>query len=372
MALRIGSATTLTLGAEIKAINYAVANGADVINMSLGSDIWSKAERAAIARAGKHGVLVVIAAGNGSSDNDVQFFASDASHATVAAAPSYPASYTLKNILSVAATNDRDNYAYFSQCRGIVPLWECGFTNWGHDSVDVAAPGVDILSTVTQGVGQTFADYEYFDGTSMASPLVAGIAGLVLSDHPGYSAVQVKNAIMHSVDRPTSLKLFDSWGDVEGVGKKPLTGRFTRTFGRVNADAALTASTANATPQTDGNIDGARLIKSKRTGSLSWPADANDVYRKRLAKGTKYHVVLNGPKGQDFDLWVWKPGTKEIFQFTPGCFMKGGACPALEAVSAGDTANEAVTFKAPKTGVYYIQANGWFSAGHYTLTIKKV
>jgi subtilisin family serine protease len=372
MALRIGSATSLTLGAELKAINYAINNGADVINMSFGSDVWSKSERNAINKAGKHGILVVIAAGNASADNDIQFYDSDGSHSTVASAPSYPATYTLKNILTVAATNDRDNYAYFSQCRGFIALWKCGFTSWGHDSVDVAAPGVDILSTVKRGQGSAFPDYEYFDGTSMAAPLVAGIAGLVLSEHSGYTPIQVKNAIMRSVDHPTSLKLYDSWADVVKVGKAALSGKFTRTHGRVNALAALSASTTNATPVTDGNIDGARSIKGKRTGSVSWPADANDVFKKRLVKGSKYHVVLNGPTGRDFDLWVWKPGTKEIFQFTPGCFKSGGACPAFEAVSAGKTADEAVTFKAPKTGVFYIQVNGWYSGGNYTLTIKKV
>jgi subtilisin family serine protease len=373
MALRIGTATSLTLGAEVKAINYAINNGADVINLSLGSPIWSKSERAAINKAGKHGILVVIAAGNASSDNDIDFYASDNAHATVASAPSYPASYTLKNILAVAASNDRDQYAYFSQCRGFVPLWECGFTSWGHDSVDVAAPGVDILSTVKLNQGSVDGnDYEFFDGTSMATPLVAGIAGLVMSEHPGYGPVQVKNAIMNSVDHPSSLKLFDAWGDVTKVGKKALIGHFTRTHGRVNAFEALTGSTSSATPQTDGNIDGARLIKGKRTGTVSWPADDNDVYKKKLVKGAKYDVVLNGPAGRDFDLWVWRPGTKEIFQFTAGCFVKHGPCPALQAFSISNTADEEVVFKAPKTGTFYIQVNDWYSSGSYTLTVKKV
>jgi subtilisin family serine protease len=372
MALRVGTVKSLTLGAELKAINYAIANGADVINMSFGSSIWSKSERSAINNAGKHGVLVVIAAGNGSSDNDIQFYDADGAHLVAAIAPAYPATYTLKNILAVAATNDRDNYAYFSQCRGDIPLWKCGFTNWGHDSVDVAAPGADILSTVKVGQGTTFPNYEFFDGTSMATPLVAGIAGLVLSEHSGYSAIQVKNAIMNSVNRPDSLKLYDSWADVVGLPKKALTGRFTRTQGRVNAFKALMAPTTNATPKTDGNIDHARRIRARRTGSVAWPADANDVFKKKLVKGSKYHVVLNGPRGRDFDLWVWRPGTKEIFQFTAGCFRSGGACPAFEAASVGRTADEAVTFKAPKSGVFYIQVNGWYSGGNYTLTVKKI
>jgi subtilisin family serine protease len=370
MPIRIGNASSITLGNELKAINFAIANGADVINLSLGSEVWSSSERAAIAKAGKHGILVVIAAGNASEDNDIQFYP-DPQHG--ASAPSYPATYTLTNILSVAATNDRDNYAYFSQCRGNIALWKCGFTSWGHDSVDVSAPGVDIVSTIKQGQGSTFPDYEFFDGTSMAAPLVAGIAGLVLSQHPGYTPLQVKNAIMNSANHPPSLKLFDAWAGKTRLPKRALVGHFTRTQGRVNAFRALNGATTNATPRTDGNIDGARSIKGKRAGTVSWPGDANDVFKRKLGKGTKYHIVLNGPPRRDFDLWVWRPGTKEIFQFTSKCFTRGlRACAAVEAVAAGKTADEAVTFKASRSGVFFIQVNGWYSGGKYTLTIKKV
>jgi subtilisin family serine protease len=374
MALRIGSASSLTLGNELKAIDYAIRNGADVINLSLGSPVWSNSERSAINRAGKHGILVVAAAGNDSLDNDIDFFhKADALHPAPAFAPSYPATYSLKNILSVAASNDRDNYGYVSQCRGFGPLWRCGFTNWGHDSVDVAAPGVDILSTVKQGEGTTFPDYELFDGTSMATPLVAGVAGLVLSEHPGDSPVQVKNAIMRSVNRPSSLKVFDSWAYAVGQPKRALSGKFTRTQGRINALKAIeTTDLSNATPLTDGNIDGARRIEGKRTGSVAWPADANDVFKRKLVKGAKYEIDLSGRKGHDLDLWVWKPGTKEIFEFTAACFSTGfQTCPPLEAVSATPGSNESVTFKAPTSGTYFIQVNGWYSGGSYTLSVQK-
>jgi subtilisin family serine protease len=373
MALRIGAASGFTLGDELKAIAYAIQNHADVINLSFGSVIWSPAERAAIGKAGNRGILVVAAAGNSSADNDIQFYDSDKAHAVPALAPLYPATYTLSNILSVAASNDRDQYGYFSQCRGRVALWHCAFTSWGHDSVDVAAPGVDILSTVRVGEGSgSYNDCEVSDGTSFASPMVAGIAGLVLSEHPRYSATGVKNAIMNSVDHPKALKLYDGWGDVTRVGKQALSGHFTRTQGRVNAFAALTAPTKNATPPTDGNIDGATYIKTKRTGSVVWPADSNDVYKKRLVRGVKYDVKLNGPKGRDLDLWVWRPGTKEIFEFTAGCFRQGGTCPAFQAVSGGKGADEEVVFKAPKAGLFFIQVNDWYSRGSYTLTVKKL
>jgi subtilisin family serine protease len=370
MALRIGTASRIALSRELKAIQYAIDEGADVINLSLGSPLWSPAERNAIRQAGNAGIVVVAAAGNASLDNDIDFY----DFSNNAWAPSYPASYSLGNIISVAASNDRDQYGYVSQCVGDVPLWRCGFTSWGHDSVDVAAPGVDILSTIKPGVSSSnpgLTDYDVWDGTSMATPMVAGVAGLVLAENPGYTPAQVKNAIMNSVDTPNSLKLYTSYGRVTGVGTRLLSGQFTRTQGRVNAAAALTASTADATPQTDGNIDGARSIDLRRTGRLSWPSDANDVYQRRLVDGHRYRATLNSLSGHDLDLWVWRPGTKDIFQFTAGCFQRNGRCPALAAVSASPHADEAVTFTAHRTGVYYFQANGWYAGGRYALKIRK-
>jgi subtilisin family serine protease len=370
MALRIGTARSLTLGTELKAIQFAIDNGARVINLSFGSPVWSAAERSAIAAAGRAGILVVAAAGNASADNDIPLFLN-----ANASAPTYPASYTLSNILSVAASNDRDQYAYISQCHDFdLPTWRCGFTSWGHESVDVAAPGVDVLSTVAVGAGtypSRGSNYAVFDGTSMATPMVAGIAGLVLSEHPGYSPVRVKNAIMNSVDHLASLRLFNAWSTLTHVGRRALRGRFTRTQGRVNAARAVHGGTTNATLRTDGNIDGARRMRGLRVrGRVSWPADANDVYRKRLIKGQRYRLSLDGPKGSDLDLWVWRPGTKEIAQFTAGCFI-GRRCPALQAESGGPTADEEVTFRAGKTGTYYVQVNGWYSGGRYRLHLAR-
>ena len=369
MALRFGSASGLSLGHEIAAIHYAANNGAQVINLSIGSPVWSPAERTAIQQAGNKGVLVVAAAGNAGEDNDIDFYP-DLRHQDWA--PSYPASYSLSNILSVAASNDRDQYAYFSQCQGNDPLWRCGFSSFGHDSVDVAAPGVDILSTVKVGVPtDTGGPYEYLDGTSMASPMAAGIAGLVLSENPGDTPVQVKNAVMNGVDHPSALKLVTMWGKATGVGTSWLRGHFTRTQGRVNALGALSNDTTSATPKTDGNIDGARSIVTRRTGTVSWPSDDNDVYKRRLVKGRKYSVTLDGPRGRDLDLWIWNPGTKDIFQFTAGCFQRGGPCPAIASASTGPSADEHTTFRAHKTGVFYLQVNSWYSHGRYTLRIKR-
>jgi subtilisin family serine protease len=363
MALRFD----LSLGQELEAIEYAAANGADVINMSFGSPIWSNAERTAIEAAGDAGVLTVVSAGNSSLDNDTATFIGFSS------APDFPASYTLPTILSVAASNDKDQYAYGSECdQRAGPRWLCAFTSWGHDSVDVAAPGVDIMSTVPPPLGQFDEGYLFSDGTSMAAPLVAGIAGLVQHHNPSYGPLALKNAVMRSVDRPRALRMLSSWAEQIGVGKRPIEGRFTRTQGRVNALEALTAPTTNATPLTDGNIDGAKAMRATVRGRVVWPADVNDVYRKRLGGRNRYRVMLNGPPGKDLDLLVWIPDATEIHQFTRSCFQRRGVCPFLKAYPAEFDADEQVTFRVANTGVFFIQVQGWYSSGSYTLSVRRL
>ena len=88
-------------------------------------------------------------------------------------------------------------------------------------------------------------------------------------------------------------------------------------------------------------------------------------------KGHRYSVTVDGSRGSDLDLWVWRPGTKDIFQFTIGCFRRGGACPALAAASASPSSDEHAVFRATKTGTYYFQVNSWYSRGRYTLRVKR-
>jgi len=150
-----------------EAIRYAVDNGADVINASWGSYGYSNAVRSAIAAARQRGVMFVAAAGNEGRDND--------------STPLYPASYNLDNILSVAASDRRDRVASFS--------------NVGASKVDLAAPGVDIVSTWTMDQQWTWQD-----GTSMASPHVAGAIALLLGADPTLSVDELRSAILGSVD----------------------------------------------------------------------------------------------------------------------------------------------------------------------------
>ncbi|MEZ2227324.1 MAG: S8 family serine peptidase [Microcoleus sp.] len=157
--------------ALVKAINYATQKGAKVINASYGGPSFSQAEKDAIADANKKGVLFVAAAGNDAKNND-----------TVA---HYPSNYDLPNIIAVAATTDSDLVAFFS--------------NYGNNSVDLGAPGQNILSTIPGN------QYGFKSGTSMAAPHVAGAAALLLAQNPSLSVTQLKNILMRTTDPLTSL-----------------------------------------------------------------------------------------------------------------------------------------------------------------------
>jgi subtilisin family serine protease len=115
--------------------------------------------------------LFVAAAGNSGVDNDVYF--------------NYPASYDLPNIVSVAATDSTDKLAYFS--------------SYGLKTVDLAAPGVNIYSTLPGN------QYAYYSGTSMATPHVSGVAALLVALKKDYSSAQIKTALL-KVDAIASLK----------------------------------------------------------------------------------------------------------------------------------------------------------------------
>ena len=156
----------------VDAIEYAVDNGARVINASWGGPGYSQAVRDAIAYAHDHGVLFVTAAGNEGQDVDQM--------------ASYPGNYAVPNIVAVAATTSFDELAEFS--------------NYGAVHVDVGAPGQAIYSTFPGG------GYEWLDGTSMASPMVAGAAALALSIDETLAGEQLKQQILLAVDPVPDLE----------------------------------------------------------------------------------------------------------------------------------------------------------------------
>ena len=145
-------------------IRYAADNGADIINLSLGSDIPSAAIEAAIQYATNQGAVVVMAAGNEGADR-----------------PGYPASFATTYGLSVGAVDRSSDIAPFSN--------RAGQNSRLHH---VVAPGVAIESTIPGD------RYDTFSGTSMATPHVAGVVALLLSANPDLTPNQVRQIIIES------------------------------------------------------------------------------------------------------------------------------------------------------------------------------
>lgn len=180
--------------AAIKSIDFAIKNGVKVISASWGGrmrrqDAEGSELKAAIGRAQQAGVLFVVAAGNDAVDQDG------------VEDPSFPAAYDFDNMIVVAASDSKDNLANFS--------------NFGGKSVHIAAPGVRILSTT---VGSKYSDVVTrfkdpsgrerelaWDGTSMATPIVAGAVALVWSQHPTEDYRQIRDRILRTARKVPGL-----------------------------------------------------------------------------------------------------------------------------------------------------------------------
>jgi subtilisin family serine protease len=169
-------------------IRYAAANGARVINVSIQGDDPDPRMNDAIAAAGAANALVVVAAGNSSRDIDAQ--------------PSYPAAIPAPNLVAVAATSPEAGRALN------------GASNFGRLDVQLAAPGENILSTANTG------GYVYLTGTSMAAPMVSGVAALVAALNPGLSAPDLRAVLLQNATRsrlPVSAGYVDALGAVRAA-----------------------------------------------------------------------------------------------------------------------------------------------------------
>lgn len=158
-------------------IIYAADHGAKVINLSLGGNIKSTTLENAVNYAWNKGAVVVAAAGNSNNSSKT-----------------YPAAYPIA--LAVWASNQNDNKASFSS-----------YGTW----VDIGAPGVSILSTIPVNLDTKDGNQDGYylgSGTSMATPHVAGLAGLLFSQHPDWPALQVRNKIELTAD-PVGGKLYN-------------------------------------------------------------------------------------------------------------------------------------------------------------------
>jgi subtilisin family serine protease len=218
MALKFMGTQGGTIKDAIKAITYAERNGAKISNNSWGGADRSQALRDAIQEASDS--LFVAAAGNGGDD--------DIGDDNDGPNPFYPASYNRPNILAVAAINRRGNLA--------------GFSNYGVTSVDISAPGVNILSSVPGSP----PGWELYSGTSMATPHATGAAALAASVNPAL------------LGDPVALKkvLMDGGKPLPATEGKTVTGDM------VDAEAALRL--ADTTPPDAPTLD---LETGSDTGS---------------------------------------------------------------------------------------------------------
>lgn len=155
----------------IASIEFAVDHGARISNNSWGGPFYSQAVFDAIAAAGRRGHLFIAAAGNDGADVDQETFG--------------PSEFNLPNMITVAATDRNDELADFS--------------NFGEHVIHLAAPGVDILSTLAGG------GYGELSGTSMASPHVAGVAALIMARNPHLDVRSIRSLVLRSVDKLGSL-----------------------------------------------------------------------------------------------------------------------------------------------------------------------
>jgi subtilisin family serine protease len=245
MALRfLGPGGGFTESA-IECVQYGVFMGAKILSNSWGGGPYSHALYDAIMAADAAGVLFVAAAGNSGNDNDIY--------------PEYPASYVAPNIIAVAATTHTDARAYFS-CYG----------RW---SVDLGAPGLDILSSIPGN------KYEFFDGTSMACPHVAGACALVTAaGYYGFSHDDVRKIILNTVDVIPALN-----------------GR-TTSGGRLNLNAAVVKA-----------AKGRLLEVLQPNGGEVWYVLSNypitwDARGPKWAAGDKVYLEYSPDSG-----WTWYP-----------------------------------------------------------------
>lgn len=303
-------------------ILYAMEKGAKVINMSLGGYFSSPILEDAVKKAIDAGVTVVAAAGNESTDMY-----------------SVPASY--EGVISVGATDSENHLANFS--------------NYG-PSVDIVAPGVDIYSTVYDPAkGSSFAE---LSGTSMAAPIVAGVASLILSKYPNLKPYEVE-AILEK----TATDLGEKGYDLKYAN------------GLVNPVAALNFDIKKL-PKKETWTDETILAKAvplqlteeaaTKTGSLTAPEQI-DWMKVDMKAGESVQAVLEGAKDYDYKL---------ILRFYPEGKKQSEKPVNVNDTRAGEIEGKLFTAKENGTLVIGVtDANGSYSAqgkSKYTLTLQKL
>jgi subtilisin family serine protease len=345
--------------AEVKAIRWAVQNGARVINMSLSGfrdpinperDAFSQVEADAIAWAHGKGVVVVAAVGNNTDDPPRPW-----------AFAGYPAA--LPHVLGVSALG-RD---------GSVPA----FSHRDKIYNDITAPGVGILSTfpraltadakecAEQGYSSCAPDdFRKGQGTSFAAPQVSAAAAVLLALRPKLAPEQV-TALLTGTARDVN--------PATGCRACALRRDALSGWGRLDVTAALRVAATGQLPPRDRlepNDDaGSRAPilwgqTRKLEATLDFWDDQSDVYAIKLKRRQPVYLSVRGPGGTDTNLILWKPGAKRVDDLSELGFV------ARQSARTGP--REFLSYRAPRAGTYYVQVKlGSRGAGKYRLVIVK-
>ena len=272
----------------IKAIDFAIqvkavfAGSANirVLNNSWGGGPYFQPLKDIIDAASAHDILFVAAAGNANNNND--------------SSPFYPSSYQSSNLVSVAATDNRD-------LRG-------SFSNYGATSVHLGAPGVNIRSTIRNN------GYSFFNGTSMATPHVAGAAALMLAECPWTTTSDLKTLLLSTVDPIASMA------------------SVTTTGGRLNVNRAVRACGVQSVTVTP-NLASPRQIGTTITWTAS-PAGGRAPYQYKWWRhdGAAWTMMRDWSASSTF---AWTP-TVPNGQYTIAVWVRGSGnnADAAEAMAS--------------------------------------
>lgn len=295
----------LSTSAAIEALNYANTHDILITNSSWGSYYYSTTLKDAIAN---YKGLFVAAAGNDTYNTDNT--------------PHYPSSYNLPNIISVASTDSSDNLSSFS--------------NYGTESVDIAAPGTSIYSTYNN------SSYARLSGTSMASPQVAGVAALVKSEYPDITTSQIKAAVLDGVDVLDNLE-----------GK-------VATSGRLNAYKALQSvqTSIDVYFQNTSNWNNVKAYYWSSNGSapVSWPGIAmtlvsDNIYKATIPSDCDKVIFSNNGANQTANLNI--PGNNHLYIPTGNTWIAYNPDDVITIYYQNDS-----YWNTPKA--YYWENNGYF------------
>ncbi len=281
-------------------VEWAADQGADIINMSLGGGGYNQTMKDAVTYANNQGALLICAAGNNGSSS-----------------VSYPAAYS--ECMAISAVDDSENLASFSQ----------------YGDVDLAAPGVNVLSTTTD----TRGSYEELSGTSMATPVTSGVAGLTLAQWPSLTNNELR----------THLK--DTAKDIGLSSNK-------QGAGQVNANNAVTTEPGSGG---GGGDPGGDSTTETVSGSLSGYSDYADYsWNWEYSSPSQIVVELSGPSNADFDLFI-NEGTTTA------------ASPSNYDYSSTTTnSQESITIDNPDTSTaLQIDVDSYSGSGSYDLTITE-